>query len=155
MGCKQDWSVGFITERLQGGADISSHGVNEPWVIEEDPDFVNLWCFRANSIACVLNILSILTTTRITTESTCNEGKCATNSCVFHFSYGIGEQRVPVAIAPIDRQFQTRCGEFLAYRINQRDILFIDWAFSTKVVIVLSDFKHAFFRYISTPKNIF
>ena len=62
---------------------------------------------------------------------------------------------MPVAIAPVDRQVRSTAEAFLSECVEQGNVLFIDRAFSFKMLVVLSNFQHAFRRHIAATQHVF
>ena len=75
-------------------------------------------------------------------------------SCFICWSVS-GSKRMPVAIAPVDRQLRTVAIEFGLQRSNQLAILFVDRTLAAELVIVLGDGQHSFARNISATQHIF
>lgn len=71
-----------------------------------------------------------------------------------HLAQRIGQQRVPVAIAPVDRQLQPGPLKFMLGRPDQIAILLIDGTHPAKAVIVLGHFGLSCRRNIASAKHI-
>src|SRR5580658_8144363 len=92
-----------VRKLAKGGPDPVRHGLNEFWTIEEWLNFVDLGRAFSRLRPCARNIFQILPAAGIGCE--CGGGKShgAPDSVSAHLAHGIGEHRMPVAVAPIHR----------------------------------------------------
>src|SRR6266852_3873990 len=101
------------------------------------------------------NIFQILATTRIRTVSRSYESQRVLNSVVTHFPERVREQRLPVAVAKINRKVWTTCLQLVFQSGNQLAILFVDGTDAAEEFVVLCDLKQALARDVSTAQYVF
>ena len=72
-----------------------------------------------------------------------------------HLAKRVGQQRVPIAVAPVDRQLRSMIGQFPRQGRHQRTILLVDRTHAAEVVIVLGDFEHPLAGHFPAAKHVF
>ena len=72
-----------------------------------------------------------------------------------HLRKRVGQQRVPVAIAPIDRGRDAARIEFRTQRGDEISNLTVERANSVEVEVVLGDFEQSFARDVSAARHVF
>ena len=101
--------------------------------------------------ASLLDVLDVLAASRVRTERGGHKRQRVAHAIVAHLPHRVGQQRVPVPIAPINRQRNT-----LPQRRNQRAILIVDGTAAVEVIIVvLGDFKHPLPRNVAAAQHVF
>src|SRR6266550_8057314 len=101
------------------------------------------------------NIFQILAATRIGTVRRSHERQRVLYSLVTHLPEGVSEQRMPVAIAKVNRQRRTISLQFNFESGNEFAVLLIERANAAKQFIVCGDLKQAFARDVPTAQYIF
>ena len=124
-------------------------------MVVEDAQFVDLRRGRSDFLTRGDNVFAILPAAGIRTERAGEEGEGSLDAIAPHSGEGLWQQRMPVAIAPIDRQFWTVDSEFLLKRRDESAVLIIDWADAAEVLVMLGDFKHSFPRHGLAAENVF
>ncbi len=71
-----------------------------------------------------------------------------------HLAQRVGEQRMPIAIAPIDGQARAVARQLFAKPGDQRAVLIVDRALAAEVVIMLGDRQHPFPRHIAPAQHV-
>ncbi len=79
-----------------------------------------------------------------------HEGHRVPHAIVAHLPHRVGQQRMPVPIAPINGQRNT-----LPQRRHQRAILIVDGTAAVEVVIVLGHFEHPLPRNVAAAQHVF
>src|ERR1051325_2773034 len=93
--------------------DILNIRLDESRVIEKRAQLFHARRIIAHRLPGALNIFKILSATRIRAISRRDESERVFDSVGAHLSERIGEQRVPVSIAKIDRKREAMRSEFL------------------------------------------
>ena len=97
-----------------------------------------------------LDIFAILPASRIRTERRSRNRQRGPNAIVAHACDRVGEHRMPIAIAPVDRK--PHAG--LLQRGDQLAALIVDRAATAKVVVMFRDRQHTFPRDISAAQHV-
>ena len=124
-------------------------------VVVERPNLIYRRRISAHNLLRSGDVLEILLATGIRTVGGRDESNCVLDAVAGHLSKCIREQRMPVAIAPVDRQVGTIHLQFLLQRRDQFSILLIDRTHSPEQVVVACNLKHPFMRNIPPSQNIF
>ena len=72
-----------------------------------------------------------------------------------HLAQRVGQQRMPVAIAPVDRQLRAVRGQLALERRDQLPVLLVDRADAAEVLVVLGDFEHPLARHVLAAEHVF
>ena len=88
-------------------------------MIEEDSELVDGWRGGADFLLCAGDVLAILAATGVRTVGAGDEGQRVPDAVGCHLPQRVGEQRMPIAVAPIDRQVGAVRGEFRLERGDQ------------------------------------
>ena len=99
--------------------------------------------------ARTLNILGILTTSRIGSKCRRGESNRTLDARITHLTQGVGQHGMPIAIAPIDGHRHD-----FAQLFEQSSVLIVDGALAAEVIVVLGDRQHPFVRHILSAQNI-
>ena len=117
-GEKRFYLIRRLVKSLQRVTNRFRHGVDETWVIEAHSYLLNDRSARSDLFLCCRDIFSVLTTSTVATEHAGEESQRSLLTIVFHLLKCVGEHRMPVAITPVNRQIDARCGEFFLHRIE-------------------------------------
>src|SRR5690606_23600728 len=77
------------------------------------------------------------------------------DAVICHLAKGIRQKRMPVAVAPVDRQIDIVGFQFLFERGDQGAILSVDWADTTEVIIMLRHCQHTLARDVFAAQDVF
>ena len=124
-------------------------------MVEEHANLVDLWGPLAHRRAGGRDVFTVLATAGVAAVSAGDEGDRPFHASIGHFADRVGEQWMPVAVAPVDRQVWPTAVEFFAQSSEEREVLLIDRALATKVAVVLSHFQHPFSRHIPPAEHVF
>jgi hypothetical protein len=72
-----------------------------------------------------------------------------------HLAQRVGQQGVPVAIAPVNWQINVMLRELRAQRVDQRAHLRVQRADAAEVIVVLGHFEHALARHVAAAQHVF
>ncbi len=105
MGGKGDVRVstslsGYPVECSANQLDVR---LNETRVVIELPQDAEGWCVGSDFLLRPCDVLTILAATGIRTIGRREEGKGMLDTIIRHLSHRVGKQRMPIAIAEIDR----------------------------------------------------
>src|SRR5215472_8027056 len=92
--------------------------IDESRMVEEWPDLVDLRSVF-DFVLRTRDVLPVLPASGIRTEGGSHESQSPPDSVVLHLPYGVGEQRMPIAVSPIDGQLWTMLLKFLLEGGNQ------------------------------------
>ncbi len=81
-------------------------------MVEAHPYLFNDRCIFADFFLGLEDVFAILPASAVATEHAGKEGQGPLASVVTHLPQRIGQQRIPIAIAPIDRQLDSAGLEF-------------------------------------------
>ena len=131
------------------------HRLDEAGMIEEHAELVDLRRRRADLLLGAGDVFAILPAAGIRTERAGDERQRPLHAVGRHLPQRIGQQRMPVAIAPVDRQLRPVLGQFPLQRGDQLPILIVDRALAAEVVVVLGDFEHPLARHVAAAEHVF
>ena len=101
------------------------------------------------------DIFTILPAAGIRAEGRRHESQRPLHAVGFHLPQRIGQQRMPVAIAPIDRQAGSAAGEFALQCGYESAILGVDRGPSVKQIVVFGHFEHTLAGHVSAAEHVF
>ena len=111
-------------------------------MIEERPQLMNFGRRGADLLLRVGDIFAVLPAARIRTVGTGEECQRPAHTAAAHFGQRVGQQRMPIAIAPINRQRRAVGGQLRFERGDECPILVVDRTATAEVIIVLGHGKH-------------
>ena len=112
-------------------ADTIRHRAEEPRVMPVGRDLANLRSALAHFQTRGCDVVLILSAARIGTESRRGQRHGLLDAVIPHPPHGVRQHRMPVAIAPINRQRRQP-----AERLDQRPHLVVDRALAIEVIVV-------------------
>ena len=133
-----------------GRTDAIRHRLDKCRMSRKWPDFDDFRRSLTHRRTGARNILGILTAAGIGPEGGRDKRDGIANPVVAHLADGIGQHRMPVAIAPIDRDLD----DFLQ-RGNQSPVLIVNRAAAIEMIIMFRHFEQPFARNIAPAQNIF
>ena len=83
-----------------------------------------------------------------------DENERTLHAVVAHLTERVGQQRMPVAIAPIDGQVRAVGFQFSAQGGDQRAVLVVDGALAAEAVIILGHLEHALARDVPSAQDV-
>ena len=118
-------------------------------MVREGRDFVDCGGVGEGGAGAV-DILYILAAAGIGAEGRGDEGYGVADTVVTHLSQGIGQEGMPVAVSPVDGDFQdgSESGDELT-------VLVVDGAAAVEVVIVFGYFEHAVAGDVAAAEDVF
>jgi len=139
-----------------------NEGFDEPGmvVVRAEPFDDELACpySWAYSWACGLqsveDVLSILPTTGVRRVRRGEERQCALHARRPHLAHCVRQQWVPVSISPEHREVDSAPAELGTKGGKQLSILLVDWADSTKVLVVGTDCREPLSRDATATRHI-
>ncbi len=143
---------GKLRERLRNPGDVC---FDEQRVVVKSAELFDLWCVGSNCFARSGNILEILPATRIRTVGGGDKGERVFHTIVTHFAQCIAKQRMPIAIAEIDRQTWSISCQFLLECRDEFSILFVDRTDAAKQLVMLRNAKHSLSWHVTALQHIF
>ena len=84
-----------------------------------------------------------------------NRAKRPPHAAAAHFGQRVGQQRMPIAIAPIDRQRRAVGGQLGLEGGDQGPILVVDRTAAAEMLVVLGHGQHPLARDIFAPQHVF
>ncbi len=145
------WAPGSFAER---GANLVGLRFDEQRMIVERAQFFDAGRIRSHFGARLLDIFQVLAASRVRTEDGSDKGERTRHTVGLHLAQRVGEKRMPVAIAPVNRNPRTQAREFALKAGDQRAILIVDRALAAEVIVMLGDFEHAFTRNVAAAQNV-
>ena len=124
-------------------------------MIEAHPNLVNFRGAFADLLLSLRDVLTVLATTGITTVDRSEKRQRARHAVVLHLLQGILEHRMPISIAPVNRQVDIVASQFLANGGQQLPVLLVDRTDAAEVLIVLGHLQHSFSRHIFASQHVF
>src|SRR5205085_7516583 len=116
---------GDLSER---GAQAQDVRPDEAGVVEEGAQLLDARRAFAYRRARSLDVFAVLPAARIRTISRNDEGERALDSVVPHLPDGVGQERVPVAVAPVDGQARPSLFKLAFERRDEFSVLPVDGA---------------------------
>src|SRR5580704_12350871 len=101
-----------------------------------------------------LDVFQVLTATRVRTKDGGDETERPVDAVCAHLPQRVGQERMPVAIAPIDGKLQPVAGQFQFERGDQFAVVIVDRALAAEMIIMLRDGQHPLARYIAPAQDI-
>src|SRR6185369_1424622 len=128
--------------------------LDKQWVIVELSQLLNAWRAWSNLRLRVADVFQILSTTRVRTISRGHKREGVLNAIISHATDGVDEHRMPIAIAPVDRQSWAIPLELFFECRDQISILLVDWTDATEHLVVLRNAEHPFARHIPAAQDV-
>jgi hypothetical protein len=157
VGRKDKLCLGAVMVRntRDGLLDTVYYGFDETRMIEKWSKFLDQRGSGANLGARPFDVLEILAAAGTRTERRRDEGQRSTHTGVAQLADRDWEQRMPIAVAPVDwhtatmfRQFRTESGHEFA-------VLLVDRTIAAKLVVVFGNFQQTFAGYILAASDVF
>ena len=146
----------FVDRKLrQASGEVVRHRPNKSRVIEEHPELVDLRGPVTQRGQRRGNVFAVLAAAGIAAVGTGDKCRHASNARVCHFAERVGEERVPVPIAPVNGESGAAVSEFLPEGLEQGEILPVDRTASTEVVIVFRHLQHPLPGDIPAAEDVF
>ncbi len=101
------------TQLVSGGSGGVHERSHEPGMVEEGTELVDLGRPLADRGPGPVDVVEVLPAARIGAVGGGDERKCAADPVVGHTRHRVGQERVPVAVAPVDGQVGPAGGERL------------------------------------------
>ncbi len=118
MGAEDDPVLGRsrVAGRLldglaDGDGHVAAHRFDEPGVVVEQPDLVELGGARTDRIPGPLQVFAVLAAAGIGAEGRCGEHQRPLDPIGGHLGHRVGQHRMPVAVAPVDREIDAGTAE--------------------------------------------
>ena len=108
----------------------------------------------ADFLAGPADVLAILPAARIRAVRRQDDRQGLLDAGLGHLAEGVGQHRVPVAVAPVDRQRHAVPSQLGAERVDQRPDLGVDRADAAEVVIMLGDLLHPLAGDVPAPRHV-
>src|SRR5579863_3934272 len=124
-------------------------------MIEEHAQLFDFGRALANFLLCAGDVFPVLTASGVRTVGRRDKPERTPHAVFFHLKQSFGQQRMPVAIPPVHRQFRAVQREFRFQRRNQLARLLVDRTLAAEVVVVLRDREHPLARHVASPQHIF
>ena len=148
-------AVAFLGgEPRQSLPHVLDHRFDEAGMVVEDAQLVDLRRFGADLGPGANDVVEILAATRVGAVGGRDESQRAADAVTNHRAQGIGQQRMPVPIAPIDRQVDPVGGELGLQGGNERAVVVVDRTPAVEAVVVLGDGEHALARDVAAPQHV-
>src|SRR5689334_6690755 len=103
----------------------------------------------------VRNVLPVLPATRIRTVSRRNKRKRVLHTIPRHLSQRVSQKRMPVAIAPVDRQLWPIAIKLALQRRDKVSVLLVDRTDAAKHLVVMRHAEHALARHVASAQDVF
>ncbi len=129
--------------RGQCGAHPVNHRADETRMVEARPQLFHARRTGTGRGAGLCDILQVLPTGRIRAVTAGDECQRPFHAIAGHLGHGVGQQRLPVAIAPIHRHPRTMSVQFRPQRGHESPILGVQRADTAEVPIMFRDREHA------------
>ena len=129
--------------------------LDEQRMIVEFPQLMNLRRAFPDFAPRPFNVFQVLPASGVRTKDGCHERKGPPHAVGPHLAHRVGQERMPVAIAPIDRQARPMLGQFVLQPRDQSAVMIVDGALAVEVMIVLGDFEQALAGHIPPAQNVF
>jgi len=128
--------LGHGRQRLRDPLD---HRLDEARMVEEEPQFVDLGRVPAHRVPRVFDVFQVLPAARIGAEGRSDQRQRPPHAVGGHLPQRVGEERVPVAVAPIDRPVRAVGVELGENRGQQGPVLLVDRTDPAEQKVVLGD----------------
>src|SRR5262245_18900147 len=101
-------------------------------MIEKGPQLIDHRSTIADGLLRRGNVLAILAAARIAAERGGEKSNRPLHAFGLHLPQRVGQERMPVAVAPVERQLDAGCGELELKSRQERAVLGVDGADATK-----------------------
>src|ERR1019366_3095822 len=118
-------------------------------MFEKWPNFCDFRGVVSHLSASALDFFQILAATGIGTESRSREPDGAANSVLAHLAKSVCQQRMPIAVTPVNRE-----SYHLAQRGDQFAILIVNGAAAFEMIVVLRYCEHALTGDVAASQHI-
>ena len=129
--------------------------LDEAGMVVEQPELVDLRRGGADLLPGVLDVLKILPAARIRAERRGDKRQGPLDAVFGHLADGVGQQRMPVAIAPVDRQLRPVGVQFGDQRGQQGTVLAVDRANAVEKLVVPGNFQKPLARDVFAANDVF
>ena len=136
------------------GAYVVGVGLDPTRMVEEHSRSNDLRRTRAYLLLRGEEVLAVLPAARVRRVGRGEERQSALDAGVCHFPQCVCQERIPVAVAEVDRQIDGVRVEFSAQRSDERAILGVDGAHATEELVVVGDVLEAFARHVASAGDV-
>ena len=144
-------SAGEARQRLPH---VLDHRFDEAGMVVEDAQLADLRRCGADRGLGANDVVEILAATRVRAVGGRDERQRTADAVTSHREQSIGQQRMPVPIAPIDRQVEPVGGELGFQGGDECAVVVVDRTPAVEAVVVLGDGQHAIARDVTTPQHV-
>lgn len=136
--------VAWGVELFDGCGDVGGDDVDEVGVVVEDADLVDFHSGKGGILECRGDIFAVLTAAGVAAEAGGDIAEHAADTVIVHLFESLWKERMPVAVAPIERQVDVVLIKFGAECGEEITALLVDRADTIEVVVVFGDFEESF-----------
>ena len=148
--CSRD----VVGQRCQRIREVSGERLDEAGMVVELSQLVDHGSAGTDHGARVLDVFEVLPARRVRAVCGRDEGERALDAVVAHLTHGVGEQRMPVAVAPVDGQRVTGRRELGVQSGDERTIVRVDRAHAIHDVVLLGDLPESLRRHVATLGDV-
>ena len=124
-------------------------------MVEEHPRLHHLRRPGADRLLGVEDVLPVLAAPRIRRVGGREERERALDSVTGHLAERVGQERVPVAVAEVDRQVDAVRVELDSQGCDQRPVLGVDRADAAEELVVMRDLLEPLARDVAPARDVF
>ena len=144
VGGEQQGRAGVGTVFGDRSSCFGDEGIDEARMVVVRPDLVDLRNLgpRAplgHGVASGAQVLPVLAAARVRGIRRGENSERTGDAIVGHLLDHIGKVRIPVAVAPVDPEWHSGCGECSFEFGPLATTLFVEWTYPTKVGVLLAD----------------
>ena len=129
-------------------------GLDEPRMIVEDAQLVDDGGAGANLGLRPRDVLQVLAASRVRAVRGGDERERPRDAVPHHRAERVGQERVPVPVAPVERQAQAVGAELLAKGVQERPVLGVDRADAGETLVVVRDLALALGWHAPPPQHV-
>ena len=144
----------FAGKLGQRGPQAIDVRLDQPGMVVEQAQLQHLRSVGADLLLRVEDVLAVLPAAGVRAERRREERERLADAVVAHLPQGVGEQRVPVAVAEVDRQLDRVLGELPLDRRDQLAVLGVDRADAAEQVVVLRDLEQPLARDAASARHV-
>ena len=143
-----------LGQRVERGFDAVRHRRDEARMVEADAQLVDLRRVRHQALHGLVEILAVLAAAAVRAERARHVRERAAHSGVRHLRDACRQQRMPVAIAPVDRQRGAVRVELVLQRLDQRARVPVDRAHAAELLVAFRDVRFRLRRHAQPAEHV-
>ena len=128
--------------------------LDEARMVVEQPQLLELRGIGSDELPGPLEVLPVLAAARVGAEGRGGEDEGPLDPVLGHRGHGVGDHRVPVAVAPVDRQVDAGVGQLTLQGGDQLPAVVVDGGAAAELLVLLGHLGQALVRDVAAPGHV-